>query len=37
MRKDRRSPHSVRTTALWLAAIAVAFYLGFILLSAIRV
>jgi hypothetical protein len=36
MKNDHRSPRSVRTTALWLAAIAVAFYLGFILLSAIR-
>jgi hypothetical protein len=36
MTSDRRSPRSVRATALWLAAIAVAFYLGFILLSAIR-
>jgi hypothetical protein len=36
MKDDRRSRRSVRTMALWLAAVAVAFYLGFILLSAIR-
>jgi len=33
---DRRSPRSVRKTALWLAAIAVAVYLGFIFLGVIR-
>jgi hypothetical protein len=32
VKNDRR----VRTTALWLALIAVAFYLGFIFLGAIR-
>jgi fatty acid desaturase len=32
----RRSARSVRTTALWLAAIAIVFYLGFIFLGAIR-
>jgi hypothetical protein len=36
MKKDRRSPASVRTTALWLGGIALAIYLGFILLSMIR-
>jgi hypothetical protein len=36
VKHDRRSSKSVRTTALWLAAIAVAFYLGFIILAAIR-
>jgi hypothetical protein len=35
MKNNRRSPRSVQTTALWLAAIAVAFYLGFIILGAI--
>jgi hypothetical protein len=36
MKKGRRSPGSVRATALWLAAIAVAIYVGFILLGVIR-
>jgi hypothetical protein len=36
MKDDRRSKAGVRTTALWLAAIAVAIYLGFILLGVIR-
>jgi hypothetical protein len=31
--RDRRSPESVRRSALWLAAIAVAIFLGFILLT----
>jgi hypothetical protein len=36
MKDDPRSRRSVRTTALWLAAVAVVFYLGFILLGALR-
>jgi hypothetical protein len=36
MKDDRRSPRSVRNTALLLAAVAVAVYLGFILLGVIR-
>lgn len=31
MKRDRRSPRSVRNTALLLGAIALAVYLGFIL------
>jgi hypothetical protein len=33
---DRRSPQRVRRTALLLAAVAIAVYLGFILLGVIR-
>jgi hypothetical protein len=33
---DRRSPQRVRRTALWLAALALVVYLGFIFLNAIR-
>jgi hypothetical protein len=36
MKSDRRTKAGVRTTALWLTAIAVAIYAGFILLSVIR-
>lgn len=36
MKEDRRSPAGVRTAALWLAAIAVAIYLGFILTGVMR-
>jgi hypothetical protein len=34
--QDRRSPASVRKSALWLAAIALAIFLGFIFLSVSR-
>ena len=33
---DRRSPESVRRSALWLAAIAVAIFLAFIFLTVAR-
>jgi hypothetical protein len=36
MKPERRAPGSVRKTALWLAALAVAIYLGFILAGVIR-
>jgi hypothetical protein len=36
VKHDRRSPQSVRNTTLWLVGIALAIYVGFILLGAIR-
>jgi hypothetical protein len=36
VKRDRRSAPGVRITALWLAAIALTFYLGFILLGMIK-